>query len=136
MKIIIALFCTLIFASCEHWDDRFKVQNISKDTLYVAVGSNDNISSALEINYDIKEAKGFTLRVSPEKTIIISRSGRNFWDSYIEHADNKKLRVFTITKKDFDNNRWEQIGEDKLYRKVVVNSLSDMEKQSWNIEVE
>jgi hypothetical protein len=137
MKYIIALLCAFILISCEYWDDRLKVENISSDTLYVAVGDTDAIESSLEINYAIKETKdGFTRKVSPGDTLIIKHYGKDFWDSFIEHADNKKLRIFTITQHDFNNNSWEPIGEGKLYRKIGSYGISDMEKHNWNIKVE
>lgn len=134
MKKNFILLILFILVGCHTYDFRLSITKNSKSNSYVAISNDDFIKNSEYLGAGNSKKERYVREIRSKKLENIIFRGS--LENYINDSADKKLRLFVISKEVYDNNSWEKICSEKLYEKVGIYSLKELDKIDWIVNID
>lgn len=136
MKKILVGLISILFFSCDVYDDRMTLCNKSSKKIFVTVSSRNSLEYAADMTIVAKDDKiNYTRKLDINQCESIRQDGSNTWERMVGNKPSARLYFFVFSEKVIDENDWETIVEESLYNTSFSLTIEELNKLNWNVEI-
>lgn len=132
-KNILLLVITLTLFSCMDRVETMKIKiiNHSRGTVYCFKSMSDSLSKSKNVDFT-DSLFDVSCEVKKDSTYLVGNVLSD-WGIFIDDCDDKKLRLFIISKDSIDKYGWTQVLKENIYSKVYKLDMNGLKREKWAI---
>lgn len=136
MKKILVGLISILFFSCDVYDDRMTLCNKSSEKIFVTISSRATLDYAADMTTVAKDDKtNNTRELNINHCESIRQYGSNTWERRVGNKPSARLYFFIFSEKVFNENDWETMVEESLYSRSFSLTVEELNHLNWNVEI-